>query len=87
MARLLTDKQLGEAVTRAIINSHKYKTIGVGQAGWQAIAEDQDVSTLKAVGEWLDGVLATTNTHDSMLTAIVNGIIDLQEGKMPGGKQ
>ena len=76
--RLLTDKQLGEAVTRGIINHQKGKT------DWQAISEDQDVSTLKAVGEWLDSVLTTTNTHVSMLTAIVNGIIDLQEGKMPG---
>ena len=76
--RLLTDKQLGEAVTRGIINHQK------GETGWRAIAEDQDVSTLKAVGEWLDSVLTTTNTHDSMLTSIVKGIIDLQEGKMPG---
>jgi len=77
MGRLLTDKQLGEAVLSVT------SLPATGETGWQAIAEDQDASTLKAVGEWLDSVLATTNTHDSMLTAIVNGIIDLLEGKMP----
>lgn len=47
MSRLLTDRELGEAVldvTRRPLTN---------ETGWQRIRTNQDISTLKAVGEWL----------------------------------
>jgi len=85
MARLLTDKEMGEAVLRAT-------RLSSDETGWQAISEDQDVSTLKAVGEWLDSIVATRDTEFNELAAIsisslIKGIRELREGKMPGGQQ
>jgi len=76
MNRLLTDKQLGEAVTRGIINHQK------GETGWQAIRNDQDINTLKAVGEWLANLTISGNAVANELR-IVEGIEKLKHGEMP----
>ena len=79
--RLLTDKQLGEAVLSVT-------KLSSDETGWQAIARDQDTSTLKAVGNWLSHIVATRDTEFNELTAIsvsslFRGIRELMEGKMP----
>jgi len=72
--RLLTDEQLVEAVLRVT----RFPVIS-DKTGWQAIAEDQDVSTLKAVGEWL----SKAATSGKPIAAIVAGIVELKQGRMP----
>ena len=76
MGRLLTDEQLGEAVLSVT------SLPATGETGWQAIAEDQDVSTLKAVGEWLANLTISGNAVANELR-IVEGIEKLKHGEMP----
>jgi len=76
MGRLLTDEQLGEAVLSVTRNQAFDKT------GWRAIAEDQDESTLKAVGEWLANITVSGNAEANEIQ-IVEGIVELKHGRMP----
>jgi len=75
--RLLTDEQLVGAVLRA---TRLPRT--PNKTGWQAIAEDQDAKTLKAVGEWLANITASGNAVANELV-IVQGIKKLMRGEMP----
>jgi len=75
MCRLLTDEQLGEAVLIAT-------RISVEKNGWQNIAIRQDISTLKAVGEWLASITVSGNAEANEIQ-IVEGIVELKHGRMP----
>ena len=75
MGRLLNDKELGEAVLYAT-------RISVEKNGWQNIAIRQDISTLKAVGEWLANITVSGNAEANEIQ-IVEGIVELKHGRMP----
>lgn len=76
MGRILNDEQLAEAVLSVTRNQVLDKT------GWQAIAEGQDISTLKAVGQWLTNITISDNTIANEII-IVEGIGNLLQGRMP----
>jgi len=76
--RILTLEQLADAVLKATrLPRTPYET------GWRNIAKDQDISTLKAVGKWL----SKAATSDKPMVAIVFGIVDLKQGRMPELKE
>jgi len=73
MGRLLNNKEIGEAVLSATRLGESNET------GWQAIRRIQDTSSLKAVGDWL----YRASTSDRPMPAIVKGIVELKQGRMP----